>query len=324
MAEWLVEHGVAEDRALLMDKGIPVAARIYWPGSLTAGQIEDAVLVSKPRDTTRGRAEFASGEQALVDRLPANAQEGSHVRLVITRAAIAERSRVKLAQARPTGADTRPAPGLTEQLRDAAESVTVVHKFSGSDWEEIWTEACDGTIAFPGGSIHCSATPAMTLIDVDGQMAAGPLALAAVPAIAAAIGKFDLSGSIGIDFPTIESRSDRKLIDDVLAAALARHEHERTAMNGFGFVQIVSRMTRPSLLHIIGHHRADATVRLLLRRAEEIADPGALLLTMHPAVRAKLQSEWLDDLARRTGREIRLETDPGLAVDAAFAQNVPV
>ncbi len=45
-----------------------------------------------------------------------------------------------------------------------------------------------------------------------------------------------------------------------------------------------------------------------------------MLLTLHPALKAKLKPDWLDELSRRTGREVRIETDPGLALEAAQAQ----
>jgi hypothetical protein len=93
-------------------------------------------------------------------------------------------------------------------------------------------------------------------------------------------------------------------------------------MNGFGFVHLVAKLTRPSLLHLCARDRASAAARLLLRAAEQVDAPGALLLTCHPAVEAALRPEWRDELARRTAREIRLKTDPGLALSAGFAQAV--
>ena len=47
----------------------------------------------------------------------------------------------------------------------------------------------------------------------------------------------------------------------------------------------------------------------------ELLEPEARL-----PLKAKLKDEWLAELARRTGREVRIETDPGLAIEAAHAQ----
>jgi hypothetical protein len=66
------------------------------------------------------------------------------------------------------------------------------------------------------------------------------------------------------------------------------------------------------------------SARLLLRQGEMLDGPGALLLTCHPDVEAKLRPEWLTELARRTGREVRIASAPTLAIEAGQAQLVPL
>lgn len=319
MSEWLVEEGIGEERAILLDGGHVIAARLRWPGGLEAGLVEDARLIARTANSRRGTARFACGEEALVDSLPHEASEGAVMRLAVTRSAMAERGRLKRAQARPTQEAPRPVPTLAEDL-----GARVVSRFPAGLWDDLFSDAWSGEVAFSGGALTLTPTPAMTLVDIDGTLPPRDLALAAVEPLAEALARLDLAGSIGIDFPTLPDRNDRKQIDGALERALADWAHERTAMNGFGFVQIVSRLRHPGLLHRIQSDRAGASARRLLRLSEQVSEPGTLLLTCHPAVRTALRSDWLAELTRRSGRGVRVESDPALALDAAFAQAVPL
>lgn len=312
MAEWLVEAGIGETRALLVDRGEVLAARLDWPGRLAAGLVEDAILIARTAGSRRGTARFANGEEALVDQLPVDAQEGAPIRLKVTRSALAEAGRLKRAQARPTGDAPCPAPSPPGKI---------IPCFPAGLWEEVWGEAWDGSVDFAGGTLTISPTPAMTVIDIDGDLPARSLALAAVAPLAAGIRRLDLAGSIAIDFPTLADKADRQAVDTALAAALQGWPHERTAMNGFGLVHLVARLERPSLLHRLAMNRNRAAALMLLRRAEQVRDPGSqLLLTAHPNVRHAVIPEWETELARRAGRAIRWQDDTGLAPESGFAQ----
>lgn len=317
MAEWLVEQGIGEERAILVEHGDVLAARLRWPGGLEAGQVEDARLIARTANSRRGTARFANGMEALVDGLPHDVSEGQTLRLVVTRAAMAERGRLKRAQARPTQNAPRAAPSLAQEL-----GARVVQRFAPGLWEDLFADACTGECAFSGGALSITATPAMTLVDIDGTLPPRDLALAAVQPLARALARLDLAGSIGIDFPTLPDKNDRKQVDGALERALGDWPHERTSMNGFGFVQIVARLARPSLLHLCARDPAGAAARFLLRQAEQVDRPGTLLLTCDPATHTALRPAWLEELSRRSGREIRVAIDQGLAMGGGFAQAV--
>lgn len=320
---WFVEHGIGEERAIYVQGDRICAAQIEWPEGLRAGEIAEAKLARRTAGSSRGIVQFGNGQEALIDGLPRDAAEGSAIRVEITRAAIGEPGRRKLALARPTDAPLRPAPELAERLRDEGRTVTEVVRFPVDGWEELIGEALTQRLEFAGGVLLLSPTPAMTTIDVDGELEPRALSLAAVPVIGETLRRLDIGGSVGIDFPGLGARDDRKLVDNALEVALAGWPHESTAMNGFGFVQLVARLKRPSILHRAALDPAAVSARLLLRRGEMLEGTGALLLTCHPEVDAKLRPEWLTELARRTGREVRIEADPALAIEAGQAQFVP-
>lgn len=322
MAEWLIEAGIGEERAVLLDHDRIVAARLHWPGTLAAGAVVDAIVQQRFPATSHALVRLPDGSEAHARRLPKSDSEGSIVRVRIEREAMAERGRLKRAQAVRTDQSLTPSPGLADSLRAEGSVATEVHRFPAqADWDELFAEAWSGTVAFHGGTLLFADTPAMTLVDVDGHPPQA-IAMNAVPALAQALRRFDLAGNIGIDFPTLPDKGDRQVVDRALAAALEGWPHERTAMNGFGFVQIVARLERTPILRRIAVSRVGAAARVALRRAELLDGPGVTLLTVHPALKAKLRPEWLAELERRTARPVRIETNPGLALEAPSAQIV--
>lgn len=318
MPEWLVERGIGEDRALLIESGEAIAARLHWPGELFAGLILNATLASKPAGARRGTAIDAAGNAILLDRIPSHCNEGQEIRVRITRAPIAEHGRYKRARGQVTISREDVSAAATHPFPPS----TTVRRFPAGLWEDVWSDAAAGKIFFDGGSLLFSVTPAMTVVDVDGDLPPRELAMAAVPALVRALRLFDLGGSIGVDFPTLAAKADRKAVDRALDEALDEWPHERTAMNGFGFVHLVARLEGPSLLHRMATSRNAAAARMALRQAEMVEGPGVTLLRMHPAVQARVKAEWIAELERRTARSTRIETDPALAIEGAQAQIV--
>lgn len=330
-AEWLVEQGIGETRAILCADAEIRAARIDWGEALRPGLVAEARLVSRPAGGRRGTVRLDSGDDALIDQLPREATEGVRLVVRVVRASIAEKGRTKLPVVRVApGEVPTPAPDLAAQLGAAGDRVRILpatdRTFVECGWDELVEQAQSGEIPFAGGSLLVSPTPAMTLIDVDGFGQPAQLALAAVPAIAGALMRLDIGGNVGIDFPTVQDRKDRQAIDAALEAALAEAgwRGERTGMNGFGFVQLVSRLERPSLVARYARNPAAASARILLRQAERVAEPGALLLCANPRTLDAMRPDWLEELARRTGRVVRLAPDPALALSGGFAQAVPL
>jgi hypothetical protein len=94
---------------------------------------------------------------------------------------------------------------------------------------------------------------------------------------------------------------------------------ERTAVNGFGFVQIVRPRLRASLVELAAD-RASFEARALLRRAA--GETGATRLAVNPVVAAALKAEWLEALGRQIGGMVTLRSDAGLTISAGYAEPV--
>ncbi|HKR25468.1 MAG TPA: ribonuclease [Allosphingosinicella sp.] len=311
MAEWLYEEGIGENRAILVDEDEIIAAAIELPGEMRCGAVLAGRLAQISIPGRRGIVSTGQGE-VMVEPLPAALTEGQAVRVEIVREPIAEPGNPKFARGRVSDAAEREGPSLARRIEAGPPlSPHGPDRFEEAGWSELIDEALDGVIDFGGGELRMSLTPAMTLFDVDGFLPPAELAMAGAEAAALAIRRLDIGGSIGIDLPTIPSREDRLRVVAALDAVLPR-PFERTAVNGFGFLQVVRRRERRSLPELLQWDEAGAAARALLRRAER--HTGSLTLHAAPAVTARIRPEWLAALERRVGGAAALRADPGLAI----------
>lgn len=313
MAEWLYEAGIGEARAALVDGGSIVEARIERDdGQPRAGDVLPARLRLKAGRAGRVEVELERGGLALLAPAPSGITEGSPLLVEIVREAIPERGNPKLPLARIADGEARPAPSLLDQLHASGITVRVVvahgpDLLEDAGWSEMLEQAETGITPFAGGLLRTALTPAMTVIDVDGDLPPAELANRGAAAAGAMIRRFDIGGSIGIDLPTMPDKKARQAAAEALDAALPP-PFERTAVNGFGFIQIVRRRVRPSLMELVQSDPARAAAMTLLRRLER--DPKGPPVVTVPATVAELlnrRADWLNELARRRGAQVRIE-----------------
>lgn len=323
MAEWIYEDGIGEARAALIEDGIILSAEIEADDDgPPAGTVARARLIRITVPGRRGLVRLEDGAEALIEPLPRGVTEGGALLVEIRRAALPEPGRAKLALARQASPNAAPTigPGLLQRIEATGLPIRRLgaHEpdaLEAAGWSELLEEARSGEAGFDGGSLRLSLTPAMSLIDVDGWLDPAALAVAGASAAAAMIVRHGIEGSIGIDLPTAGSKAARQAAADAVDAILPQ-PFERTAVNGFGFLQIVRPRRRASLPERLQGDGVGAAARALLRRAERTPGAGARSISAHPAVieRIAARADWQAELARRIGAPIALRPDARLAI----------
>jgi hypothetical protein len=323
MAEWLYEAGIGEDRAALIEDGqiieVLIEAEHVGPraGAVVSGRLRADRIVA-----------LDSGEEVLLDFAPPRLPEGAAIHVIVTREALSERGKPKRAKARAVAMDhpLSDAPSLLERIgaHDVPIRTLNLHdpdRFEEAGWTEILESAANGDVRFADGVLRISLTPAMTLIDVDGQGPATALAMGGAEAAAATIRLFDIGGSIGLDLPTLQGKADRLAVAEAFDLCLPQ-PFERTAVNGFGFLQIIRPRRRASLCETLQMEPPAAAARALLRRAQRAGVTGAVTLVATPVVVRMIagRPDWLNRLSLDLGGAVALREDPGLGIGGGYVE----
>jgi hypothetical protein len=318
LPEWVVERGIGETRAALIEDGAIVEACVELDGTTAAGTVLRARLASIGTNGRNAVAIAGGGAEYLLPRGAPGSTQGQTLTIEVTRAEIPGPESWK----RPLARITDKQPGALAALEDRFGGRLLAFPAPSDPlegWDDIVDEARTSVVTFAGGELTISPTPAMTLIDVDGFLPPDELAILGAAEAARAVRRLDIGGSIGIDLPTIAGKAVRQAAADAIDAVLPQ-PFERTVVNGFGFVQIVRPRQRASLIEL-AQDRPAFEARALLRRAA-FENPGAKRLAAHPAVIAVLEgrSDWLDALARQLGGAIGLRADPALPMSGGYAE----
>lgn len=330
-----------EVRAVLLEEGLPVELHLirtcHAQPTAQAGERQAARIVSK-LGNGRALVQLETGEQALLHPVPQK-PEGAQVDIEITRPRLPEPGRWKRAIARPAEDGVpalNPVARLLERAdeivcRDAASANLLVghaapvivdpQAVDEADIDALLDAARSGLFDFEGGQLSIERTRAMTVIDVDGTAAPADLNRAAARAIPRALRLFGISGPVGVDFVSMASRADRQSVDAVLEAQCAAlGAHERTAINGYGFCQIIRPRPAASIPEMLcgttpGRLSVETQALMLLREAVRSAGFGARCIMALPAV-INLLRAWPDALAqvaRQTGADVKLVSDARVA-----------
>ena len=293
-------------------------------------------------------------QQALLDPAPAGYNAGQLVSVVMTRNSIAEPGRWKQAKVRlasdPTPQHKEPAWHFSGEpwelfLRKVAPTVSTIlcaepmaasavqcklgnlallvrvdrNAIAEADFDSLIETAVSGQVALPSGvQLSVERTRAMTVIDVDGYGNAAPLNRAAASHIAHLLRLLDIGGPIAIDFIAMEDRGERLAVANAFdAAAVSLGHHERTAINGFGLMQIIRPRHTPSVPEILctttpGRLSLESRAIALLRDAQRSQGIGPRHLIAPPAIIELIrQSPWETlALSHICGAEIVLVPDP--------------
>ncbi|WP_022680220.1 ribonuclease E/G [Sandarakinorhabdus limnophila] len=305
----LVEAAPGATRALVLDGDTVVEAHIARADDpLPVGLIAPARLA----DRRQGVAVLAAVEAQLAP-VPADWPEGQTRLVEVLRPARPDGVRDKQARVAAHDGPARPAPDLATRLATAGHAVTPVPAhgpdvLADSGWDTVVEEALSGRVEFPGGRLLVAPTAAMLVIDVDGTGDLARLAEAAARAVAALIRRHGIGGPVVVDFPSLGGRAPRAVVDAILAETLPP-PFERTAMNGFGLVQIIRPRRQLSLIENV--RQPGFAALELLRRAQRLVGPVQIeaqasvidWLAAHPALIA--------DCARLTGGTLALQARDG-------------
>ena len=291
---------------MLVDKGRIVEARVMLDRAVPAGEI----LAAQLKSVGRNAVAIADGREYLLPKGAPAVTQGAALMIEVTREAIGTEG-WKRPLARLVDSEPKAAPALTGRTLTFP---TPRDELEEAGWSDLIEEARSGIVAFPGGELRIAVTPAMTLIDVDGALAPSELAIAGARASAEAIRRHGIGGSIGIDLPTTGKTARQAAVEAV--EAILPQPFERTAVNGFGFLQIV-RPRRHASLFELALDRPAFEARTLLRRAAR--ETGQTDLVAHHKVIAALVPGWSGALARQVGGMVSLRADQTLGIAGGHA-----
>jgi len=304
-----------ERRAAFVENGNIVEIHIQrdalWAlGECGAGRID--------RKTPSGAYVIADDNSELLLRSKMGAPEGARIMFEVTREAIAEPGRNK-----PPEVILR--EGVCEPLmgKDAlwdARMASLGQSIIKASIAEGFDIAIAGQSQVGDVTISFQRTKAGLVFDIDGIGYAFAINMVAATEIARLLRLYQVGAMVLIDFVSMESKAQRTQIAEAFDAAsvLDPRPFERTAINGYGMMQVVRARPRPSVLdQLFGTRIAalseETQAYWLLRTVAESHGFGVRSVTARPEVATLLQSEgwaaWRAAAVRLAGADMVVVAD---------------
>lgn len=305
----LLEVAPGASRALVLDGDTVVEAHFERADDpLPVGLIAPARLADRRQGVV-----VLCGTEAQLAPVPADWPEGQTRLVEVLRPARPDGMRDKQARVAAHDGPARPAPTLEQRLATAGHTVTPVpahgpDALGEAGWDAVVEEACSGRVDFPGGRLLVAPTPAMLVIDVDGTGDLARLAEAAARAVAALIRRHGIGGPVVVDFPSLGGRAPRAVVDAILAETLPP-PFEKTAMNGFGLVQIIRPRRQLSLFEQAA--RPGFAALELLRRAQRLVGATRIEAPVSVITWLAARPALIAECARATGGALDLMARDG-------------
>jgi ribonuclease G len=315
MREIAFDASPGETRAVLFERGAAVEIHIFREGHALPGNVIDAKISSKIG--ARAFLTLANGEDAVITPSPPE-PEGATIRVEIIRAHICEPGEVKRATARLSEADLYEI-GVDQWRAGLCERADAVIA-ADANFDDHFDIAQSGRSDVQGATIWFERTKAGLVFDVDGSDDAFAINRAAATEIARLLRLFQIGGAAMIDFVGMENKAARLAVAAAFdeASAADPRGFERTAINGYGLMQVIRAKPGPSILDtLFGTRRvspSDATLILaLLRSASRSSGAGVRQCITTPALAAQLRlSLWqplMKQAARLAGAAIEIVAD---------------
>lgn len=303
MIEIWNDDGPGERRAALVENNCIVEIHIQRDLHPVVGECGTGRI---GRKTPSGTYIMTDNAGELLVRGKCAGSEGAYIAFEVVREEIAEPGRVKPAEAMLVeAASSTDRQGLWNRRTEALTASMM----KSALLDDAFDCALAGTSVAGDATISFQRTKAGLVFDVDGTGDPRAINHAAAVEISRLLRLFQIGGMAMVDFVAVDSKTARQEIADAFDAASSAdpRNYERTAINGFGMMQIVRARPRPSVLDQLFGTRiaslSDETQALwLLREASRTAGFGMRTITARPAVAALLSSPRWQPLLAQTER----------------------